>query len=73
MLSKNPRDVIQFATLARQMYPNDYRFAVEAYGKAPSVPYGYLLMDLKPEQDDQYRLRIDIFPGDNIQFVYVKK
>ena len=73
VLFKNPRDAIQFATLARQMYPNDSRFAVEAYGDATSVPYGYLLIDLKPEQDDRYRLRTNIFPGDDTQFVYVKK
>jgi len=59
--------------LARQMYPNDSRFAVEAYRDATSLPYGYLLVDLKPEQDDWYRLRINIFPGDETQFVYVKK
>jgi len=51
VLLKNPRDAIQFATLARQMYPNDSRFAMEAYRDATSVPYGYLLVDLKPEQD----------------------
>jgi len=73
VLFKKPRDAIQFATLARQMYTNDSRFAVEAYRDATSVPYGYLLIDLKPEQDDRYALRTNIFPGDDTQFVYVKK
>jgi len=73
VLFKNPRDAIQFATLARQMYPNDSRFAVEVYRDATSLPFGYLLVDLKPEQDDKYRLRTDIFLGDDTRFVYVKK
>ena len=55
------------------MYQNDSRFAVEAYRDATSVPHGYLLIDLKPEQDDRYRLRTNIFLGDDTQFVYVKK
>ena len=72
VLFKNPRDAIQFATLARKMYPHDWKFAVEAYGDATYVPYGYLLVDLKPEQDDRYRLRTNIFPGDT-HYVYVRK
>ena len=31
VLFKNPRDAGQFAALARQMYPNTWKFAVEAY------------------------------------------
>jgi len=31
VLFKNPRDASQFASLARQMYPNESAFAVEAY------------------------------------------
>ena len=31
VLFKNPRDASQFATLARQMYPNTSKFAIEAY------------------------------------------
>ena len=54
------------------MYPNDTRFAVEAYADATSVPYGYLLVDLKPEQDDRYRLRTNVFPGET-QYVYIRR
>ena len=43
VLFKNPRDASQFATLARQMYPSSWKFAIEAYKDATSVPYGYLL------------------------------
>ena len=72
VLFKNPRDVGQFATFARQMYPNCWKFAVEAYQDATKDPYGYLLVDLKPDQDDRCRLRTDIFPGER-QYVYVCK
>ena len=34
VLFKNPRDVEQFATLARQMYAKNWQFAVEAFRDA---------------------------------------
>jgi len=34
VLFKNPRDASQFANLARQMYPKQWQFAVEAYKDA---------------------------------------
>ena len=72
VLFKNPRDATQFATLARQMYPNASKFAIEAYKDATSAPYGYLLIDLKSEQDERCRLRTNVFPGE-MQCVYVRK
>jgi len=72
VLFKNPRDVSQFAVLARQMYPNSWKFAIEGYEDATSTPYGYLLVDLKPDRDDRCRLRTNIFPGEQ-QYVYVRK
>jgi hypothetical protein len=72
VLFKNPRDAGQFATLARQMYPSGAQFAVEAFKDATSVPFGYLLVDLKPDTDERYRLRTNIFPGEYTH-VYLKK
>ena len=72
ILFKNPRDASQFANLARQMYPKRWQFAVEAYKDATHEPYTYLLADLRPEQDDDLRLRTNIFPREN-QYVYVQK
>ena len=72
VLFKNPRDASQFASLSRQMYPNKSAFAVEAYKDATREPYSYLLVDLRPEQDEELRLRTNIFPGE-IQYVYVPK
>lgn len=73
VLFKNPRDVAQFTTLARQMYPHNWKFAVEAYRDATQKPYGYLLIDLKPETNDRLRLRTDIFPDNDHTAVYVSR
>ena len=72
MLFRNPRDAGQFAILARQKYPNGSKFAIEAFKDATEKPYGYLLVDLKPDTEEQYRLRTNVFPGEST-FVYVKK
>jgi len=72
VLFKNPRDATQFVTLARQMYPNASKFAIEAYKDAASAPCGYLLIDLKPDQDERCRLRTNVFLGET-QFAYVRK
>jgi hypothetical protein len=72
VLFKNPRDEGQFEDLARQMYPNDSKFAIEAFKDATERPFGYLLLDLRPEQGEQYRLRTGIFPGDT-HYVYVRR
>jgi len=71
VLFKNPPDVTQFATLARQMYSKNWHFAVEAFNDATSQPHSYLLIDLKSNTDEQYRLRTNIFP-DEQTFVYVR-
>jgi len=72
VLFKNPRDNSQFAHLAKQLYPHNGRFAHEAYIDATREAYGYLLLDLRSEQDEDLRLRTQIFPGER-QIVYVPK
>ena len=72
VLFKNPRDAGQFAVLARQMYPKGSKFAIEAFNDATERPFGYLLVDLKPDTEERFRLRTNIFPGEQTA-VYVKK
>jgi hypothetical protein len=55
------------------MYPGKSKFVVEALKDATKNPYGYLLIDLKPETDERYRIRTNIFPDDDRQYVYVSK
>ena len=61
---KNPRDSQQISTLARQMYPGNSQFLIEAYKGASKKPHGYLFIDLKPEKKDQLRIRTGILPSD---------
>jgi CheY-like chemotaxis protein len=70
VLFKSPRDVNQFAVLARQMFSSNYKFAVEAFEDATSEAHGYLLVDMKPQTEDRLRLRTKIFP-DEQTYVYV--
>jgi len=72
VLFKNVRDSTQIANLARQMFPGKSNFMIEAFGDATMAPFGYLLVDLKPETDERCRLRTNIFPGET-HFVYVRK
>jgi hypothetical protein len=72
ILFKNPRDVTQFATLARQMYSTNWRLALDAFNDATSEAHSYLLLDLKTETENAYRLRTNIFPGEQT-YVYVNK
>ena len=53
------------------MYPNKSKILVEAFREAMSIPYGNLLVDMRTDLDEQFRLRTGIFPGD-IQYVYAQ-
>jgi len=73
LLLKNPRDVQPVATLARQVYADDWRHAVEAYRHATRQPFGYVLFDLHPRTPDHLRLRTDILPEDDVEHAYIKR
>ncbi|DAC80300.1 TPA_asm: FtsK [Terrapene box turtle adintovirus] len=64
VLFKNPRDKLQIATLARQMYPGKAQFFLEAFEDATKRPYGYLVVDLNASTPEAYRLRTGLFPPD---------
>ena len=70
---KNPRDVSQMTTLAKQMYPGLVKFVQEAFADATSTPYGYILVDLKQDTPEDLRLRTSILPDDAVQYVYMPK
>jgi len=55
ILTRTTWDAGQFAILARQMYPSESKFATEAYRDATERPFGYLFVDLKPQQHEYYR------------------
>ena len=70
---KNHRDASQMSHLARHMYPGRVKFVQEALKDATSVPYGYLLVDLKQDTPKDMRLRTTIFPDDGVKYVYLLK
>lgn len=72
VLFRNPRDASQITHLAKQMFPNNPKYLQESYGDATREPYSYLLIDLKPQTPDEYRLRTKIFPGET-PIVYLPK
>jgi hypothetical protein len=72
VLFKNPRDALQVATLGRQMYPNNNKFLVEAFKDATDKPHGYLLLDLRADTLEKFRVRTNIFAGE-VQNVYNPK
>ena len=61
VIFKNPRDATQIRTLGQQMYPDNPRMLVEAYRDATSKPYGYLLLNLRPDACDALRILTDVF------------
>ena len=67
ILLKNPRDKRQAMVLADQTFPGNREFFMAAYHDATSVPYGYLLLDLKPDTPDCMRLRTRIVPSESIK------
>jgi len=71
-LLRNPQDTQPVAALARQIFVNDFRFAVEAYRHATCEPFAYLLFDLHPATDDRFRLRTNILPGET-EYAYIRK
>lgn len=73
VLFKNPRDRAQIGHLARQVFPEDSRFLVEAYHDATVKPHSYLLLDLMQSTPDQLRFRSCIFPDDSRNYAYVPK
>ena len=72
VIFNSPRDRSQIMNLARQMYPGEGKFVIDAYNDATKRPYGYLLIDVRPNTPEEFRLRTNIFP-DETQYVYVRR
>ena len=63
MLFKSPRDSSAVVSLAKQIYPGQNGFLVEAFRRATAAPYSHLLIDLKQSTEDVYRLRTHVVPS----------
>jgi hypothetical protein len=64
ILFRSVRDSKQIISFGSQVYPGKSKYFKDAYEKATSVPYGYLLIDMSPSTPDKYRLRTHILPGE---------
>jgi len=62
VLFKNPRDRTVVDYLARQAYPTNRKFLMDAFTDATeNTPYGYLFIDFTQECTDDLRVSTDIF------------
>lgn len=72
ILFRNVRDSRQVLTFGSQVFPLKLKYFKEAYDKATSIPFGYLVVDMSPSTDDNYRLRTRILPNEDT-IVYLPK
>ena len=70
VLFKNPRDQTAVDYIARQAFPHNRAFLIDAYHDATTKPHGYLFIDFTQQCPDDMRVRTDIF---NPKGVYVYK
>ena len=63
VLMKNLRDTSQVSVLGRQLYPGKTKGFMEAYQDA--LTHGYMVVDMSPHAENQYRIRTRIFPDED--------
>lgn len=71
-LLKTTRSGCQIQHLNRQIYGPGDKTLIDAYTDCMKTPFSYMLIDLSPKTDERYRLRTNIFPGEQC-FVYRPK
>lgn len=69
VLFKNPRDKYQISLLARQMFPGNTKYFLEAFSDATSAPFGYLLLDYKAKTPDYLRLRTNLLSPQQVVYI----
>ena len=65
VLMSNPRDTSQILRLGSQIFPGRGKALLEAYTECMSTT-GYLVIDLSPRSDVEYRIRTYIFPDEDM-------
>ena len=58
----NPRDRGSISTLSKQIYPGKPGFLADAYEKAVSRAFGYLMFDFHMLTNNKYRVRNSLYP-----------
>ena len=72
ILMKNPSDQLQASTLAKQLFPGNSKYFMEAYKDACRESFGYLLIDLSQDTLEPMRLQTNVFPN-QMNIIYVPK
>lgn len=72
-IHKNPRENAQIQILARQLFPKDSKWIVDAYHKITEVPYQCLLIDLTQDRDESLRYRSHYLPQEAPMRVWMQK
>ena len=72
VLMKNSRDRAQIQHLARQVFPQNPKFLVDAHEDATKAPYSYLLLDFTPNIEKELMVRTGLLPGETY-YVYQPK
>ena len=65
ILMKNPRDKSQINHLAKQIFPSNSKYLIEAYNSATEPVYGYIKIDLSPDTPEDLRLQSRTTPEEN--------
>lgn len=66
VLFKNPRDKLQPSTLARQIFPGKWKNFIQAFEYATREPYTYIVIDLRQDTPEEFRVRSKIFGTDGV-------
>ena len=64
-LFRNYRDQLQIQHFGREAFAGRTHLFMQAFRFATQKPYGYLIVDLESKSDKRFRLRTNIFPGEN--------
>lgn len=62
IIMKNPRDKTQIGHIAKQMFPEDYKYFVDSFINSTRRPHSYLRCDFTPSTPDEYRLSSRLTP-----------
>ena len=65
ILFANKRDESQMHTLGKQLFPGNKKAFIEAFEDATNDRFGYLVVDCDPSSPIEFKLRTNIFPGEN--------
>jgi len=70
---KNPRENQQISVLARQLYPKDYKWLIDAYHVITQEQYTSMLMDMTQQRKEALRIRSHYLPHEFPMRIYCSR